>query len=463
MSEPRTPLREIEATFDVAIIRCGNTSVWPIIRREVHYAITQKAHTAVPAGGKHQRLKRAARALWNIHRWAGRASVLVFSDSRHAKTIDGVQVDYLLYPLFDLLSQETLRYVEKPVPQHTATANSANPNAVSMSTLDVAAVVLAKLAGQPQISGQNILDEINKKYGIRVNAAKLIATYLGYRKVMAFVLRRSRPKAVFLSQYYTLAHMALISAAREAAVPTIELQHGMISADHTAYNLYYDADNPDCYPDQLWMFGDGSRDSLKATGVVSTDRLRVTGNAYIDYLRRQHRAHDAPVNNPLRVAVTLQWPIEDAMLASIFAAAGLCPGVRFVLIPRQPELTKYAQLTLPANVEIEFERSFYEAITDVDVHCTVYSTCALESLALGTPNVVLDLEGLARTHLGSLLSAPASVFANDTEELAQILNRYERPAEAEISTAAERLFATGVRENLRAAIIDLDAGLALRD
>ena len=69
---------------------------------------------------------------------------------------------------------------------------------------------------------------------------------------------------------------------------------------------------------------------------------------------------------------------------------------------RTPKEVYEEQIDFPANMQFGTS-SVYEAIATTDAHLTIYSTTAVESLSIGKPTVLFDLEGKATEFLGKLI------------------------------------------------------------
>jgi hypothetical protein len=54
------------------------------------------------------------------------------------------------------------------------------------------------------------------------------------------------------------------------------------------------------------------------------------------------------------------------------------------------------------------------------MHATVFSTCAIESLSLGVPNILIDIDGLSTKHLLPLLGEnKANSYVETTHDFVQ--------------------------------------------
>jgi hypothetical protein len=80
------------------------------------------------------------------------------------------------------------------------------------------------------------------------------ATYKKYRKVYAEIINKVQPKVIVLVVHYNFCNMVLIELAKEMHIPTIELEHGVISNGHIAYNFKRRMDLK-AFPDFIFTFG----------------------------------------------------------------------------------------------------------------------------------------------------------------------------------------------------------------
>jgi hypothetical protein len=132
------------------------------------------------------------------------------------------------------------------------------------------------------------------------------------------------------------------------------------------------------------------------------------------------------------VAVSLQDAFEEEMIGFVNDAAALDDTICFILKPRTYDFKRYSQFNFPKNVIFFNGHSTYESIKECDFHSTVMSTTAIESPSLGTRNVLMNINNLAREYYEKDLLSPVTLFANNPKELVELVNSAEPMSKEDI-------------------------------
>lgn len=189
--------------------------------------------------------------------------------------------------------------------------------------------------------------------------------------------------------------MARVLAAKHLKINVIEMQHGLISAQHVGYNTIANADNR-LLPNQVWVYGKNDRLLLSEGNLVTKEKIKVIGQFYIDYLKRKplksifqdaHQkqffcftAQDVEIENTIEYLNFIQESFPEALI---------------VFLHRKNSIDEMYKRGLNPNIKAKEDIDTYIYLKNCDIHFTIYSTCALESIALGTPSILFDFNGLA--------------------------------------------------------------------
>ena len=272
--------------------------------------------------------------------------------------------------------------------------------------------------------------------------------FLSYRVAWRLLFRAMRIKRLIVNCYYGLGHQAAVAAAHDLGVWVDEVQHGLITPSHLSYNAGAPLDRY-ALPDRLLAFGENA---LSANYLGGPDSIVLVGSWYLTSMGALGSLEDSDswaaslrVKYSRIVAVSGQWSVQDELINFLRTAASLDAGIAYLYIPRSWDGLDASQFE--GNLFLAPEGSdVYRCMVECDVHATVYSTCALEALALGKPNVLIDLGGLAERYLGPVLadgpyaryvSDPARFAAAvrgapaDPEEARRLGSRYFAPFDAE--------------------------------
>lgn len=254
-------------------------------------------------------------------------------------------------------------------------------------------------------------------------------------------LEHFRPDAVCLYAESSGWGRAALVACRQAGVPTVAVQHGIVYPKYFSYR--HEPDEHACpRPDRTAVFGAAARRLLTTLGGYAPESLVLTGSPRFDDLLGAARAWDrdetrrrlgvAPHERLVVVASRFR-AIRDTHASIGSAFAGLVravegmPDVRAVVKPHPAEGGEgYAAVLDSAGARrftlVDPREDLMHLLHAADVLVTVESLAAVEALVLGRPVVVLNMP----THLADLVAAGAALGvaegADPGETLAAVLS-----------------------------------------
>lgn len=192
---------------------------------------------------------------------------------------------------------------------------------------------------------------------------------------------RVRPRVLIVEDgsYGGFSHV--LAWARAAGIATAELQHGVISRSHLAYNV---GDGfAHCLPQYLLAYGDLWRDQIR-----SPSQVVVVGCPHFSESAR-------PARPSSTVLVISQGTRTEAMVRLAAAVAARFPDRRCVFRLHPGEVAfrdRYAPLVGVPNVEISDRGDLYDLLHHAGIVVGHSSTALVEAAGLGLPVCVLDDE-----------------------------------------------------------------------
>ena len=392
---------ELEAAHDLFRLDVEGWSAWALLR----YAVTAAmAYPSMAAGGTPSpgsRLRQALGSLTEVARLRP-AKVLVktYSTAR-GDLVDGkykdVYFDDLLIALGSFSKIESVNHLAFAERSRRAWV----PTDLNTSGLELSAGLLGRI--KPPRDAERVAGElaafIRGPLGVDGFGQAFITRHLAHfawsKRLHAMLLRRVRPEIVMIADNFDF---PLVAAAKEAGVPTVELQHGVLDRFHAGY----------AWPASLA----GKRERLPLVDYVFTygrhwgdvldqlpfwrGRVRNVGSLRMDAYRR------LPIQRPagsFTVLCTTQG-VDGAALAEF-----LC---RFMVLAR-PHLP--VRLVVKVHPVYDGDMAVYRAVLagqpDVSVlqasegvptiellksshlHVSISSACHFEALALGTPTAIV--------------------------------------------------------------------------
>lgn len=221
---------------------------------------------------------------------------------------------------------------------------------------------------------------------------------------------RKNLKTVYLTSWYFPDMMALVAAARERGITTIELQHGKQGKFQAMYSGWrIPKEGYQMMPDIFWSWGKPSAEHILASSPGRRiHRPIIGGFPWLDYYR-QHVSRQTVSDYKAkgkRVLVTIQSPQGDnTQPIPDFLLDFLRENPRDVCFifrchpndNRGPEYCRHRLSELPSELyKIDYGCSnLYDSFMMVTHHMTGYSSCCYEADAFGVPTLLYGVDAKA--------------------------------------------------------------------
>jgi hypothetical protein len=282
-----------------------------------------------------------------------------------------------------------------------------------------------------------------------------LAVFFSLKKLFNALLKKMSPKAVLIRCGYGRFPMALAQACREQHIPSIEVQHGIITTSHAAYIRTRPSDNYDCVPEYLLTYGDIFTDMVKKGNLFDTEKVISAGFPYLENNRNEQNRDTAALKTLLSsfhhtVFFTSQAFIAKEVKEFIIKVAKELekthPHIGIAFKPHPYDTTNYADLQNYQNIRlIDKYEDIFKLFTVIDIHATVYSTSGLEAMAFGKPNIFVDISGIMNISDSPFIVTSPHQFVASVDT---ILSNYKEYA-AQTSAAAHQFFKPSSEKNFR--------------
>jgi hypothetical protein len=395
----------------------GTFQVYPWLKGRIfHKMIT--GHETLQKRDLSLYLKQLGSLFYGLHNLFRRYDIWAFSSSMERRLVDGKYHDKLFDHIGNSCGKRIL-LIETRIFRFYPYRKIASRHAVSRSVFLLFEELYGRLfLRKVKVNDPVLLDKINLKVEGGVDHRLLIRKYLSQYRIMKLVLRLlPNPKLVFVSVGYT--HFGYIRAFREKGIPVVEMQHGIISSNHHAY-CYAKAFDALQFPNVILTNGEREKEVFGHDNAFPVERVIPVGSFIVDHYARRSFEH---VREGIpRILFTLQDGQMGLKLLRFIL--DLKPQTRdkyeLLVLPRRTTKEEYIQL-LPEVEQLTFSGSdFYTTVIRCDLHCTVYSTTAVESLSLGVPNILVNIDGQSKEQLSMILGAnPYTKTIANTNEFAQ--------------------------------------------
>lgn len=460
-------LKELESEI-LKKIKYDNISIWPVLRLKFFYEFLEinqgiKSRTRkFNLNNKLIVLKQSFYGFWNLFKLI-QVDFLIFSSSERRKFLNNLYYDRVAEGILSRNKDSII--IENPFPlgNHFPISKLPNKRVISESIFFILSIVLGKFSFKKnKFQNLAILENILIEKNIpNFNYERHLKIYLGQYLLMKFILRFVKPKAALF--VYSASSMGYIRAFKEREIPVIEMQHGIINKEHNAYNIYSDFGNL-FFPDYMFTYGDLEKRVFDSNNYfIEKDKVYPIGYYFLDKCKQSY-VPDFEYRNALKekyrkiIVFSHQEIFEVAALDFIRQIAENDESIVFLIFPRYPE--KFAlKDNLPANVIIEKKLNIYQGLLIADIHSTVNSTCVMESLFFGVPNLLLNYKGYAMDYYSEILSNENhTIYANSPGEFLDYIKDNKFLDEVEIVKYSETLFKTNFENNLNETINEIING-----
>lgn len=383
--------------------------------------------------------------LWQLPKF-GKYETLVLSSSDQRKWIDNTWQDR--FDFHPNIKDEAL-VIEIPSPQHKPHGLTASKNVYSKIWWYAFELAISKTLAKPIIQGESILKDLLNELKVEIEVEDLLKKFWAQYLFSKWTFSFYKTKQLFLITPYT--NFARVLAAKHLNIKVIELQHGLISAKHNAYcpEKFHETQ---FLPDKILTFGEKEMKILKETNYAKSESIVPIGSFYIDWLNR-NQAIDKAASEKIKCCFTAQDLHLEPTISFLNKLVTEMPNIELTFVPRKLPIEEYYQKGLDSKILVNNSLDTYQTMVQSDFHLTMYSTCATESLALGTPSLLINIEGLAETHFGELAKENPFIeiieTADDAIKAIQTLSNYKAE---EVKQSISFYFAANFKENLTKAL-----------
>lgn len=447
-------IRAVETSYEVDRIRARGHQVWPLIRFSL-WANFQSDVAPIRARSLSvaRTLELIAQFFYGFTSYFRRYEYLSISDSSERKKINGRWVDKSVDYILEHLPRTLL--IELPLPKHYRKSEIQSSYIASKLPLYALEWIYATLfLRRIKIENEETIKRILADLKFDFNYHRVLRKHIAQYHVGRLLFWIYKPKGIVIQPSYT--NSGFIKAFKEKGVKIIEVQHGLITSSHEAYNVFRKLDNS-YFPDYFLSYGKREGDLFNSGHfLASKDRVVPVGHYYLDIINNSPRTVEEVIPEAgkfeLTVSITGQnLPgVEERFVDFMIGVAELSPKVCFFYIPRNSDSAIFNIKNYPKNLVIAVGKDTYEVIRLTSFHTTIFSTCAIEALALGTPNILVNIDNLAKGHLLDILQDPkTTTFVDTVEEYVTTLNNFVPLQRDKILELNSYLIQSGYRQNVK--------------
>ena len=232
-----------------------------------------------------------------------------------------------------------------------------------------------------------------------------------YIELMKRAIEITKAKAIVVMCEYCIFGKAAIIAGKIQGVPTIAIQHGIITPTHSGYIFNKEDKDEIILPDITCVYGQYHHDLLTKDSIYEPEQVIVTGQPRYDILhhidkiyskKRFLEKYEITPEHKLVLWTTQSHGLSDEEntknLMAMFKATQNLKNTTLIIKQHPGERKKHTQkikqylTNYKINaVMVPKSSNIYEQIFVCDLLITKHSTTAMEAVALNKPVIVLSL------------------------------------------------------------------------
>ena len=439
---------ELETKHDLKKVKIGKLCVWPFLRIYFGYKLTYNVSSAVI---NLQTFRSILFTLFSgfTHLFSG-YDFLFFSDSEQRRKIGEKYVDRFDF-VTPIIGGRSLFFEILFITNHS-TNSIPTQFRTSKSILYALEYICIKLLVFKRIRAREVLDQIKADYGLTVDYHYFGRRFYAQYLIGITLARLYRPKAVFFITPYN--NLGYLVGFKKHGIKVVEMQHGVINKHHLGYNPSIDFGSL-YQPDHLLTFGRRELEVFKGGNCyIQSSEVYPVGNFYFDYLVNEYggdeKIRTLSKNFEKVIAVSAEFDIEGEIIQFMNKVASKLNHFLFLYMPRNKKAIDYKDYQFEPNIVITDWLNSYQVIRQSDFHTCVRSTTALEAVALGTQNVLINLKNYAESYFkDTLTDNRITLFVNTEEEYVQALTTFPSLPKEEVMRSDNNIIAPNFKDNLQ--------------
>ncbi len=294
--------------------------------------------------------------------------------------------------------------------------------------------------------------------------SRLIAFEL-YRKYYLKALKKWQPKVIVCHGFYSPDVLALISAAKELNIKTIEVQHGVQGKYHLAYSNWNNipVEGYELFPDVFWTWTESEKKNIESWLQTNTKHKVIVGtNPGLFILDERGDDTSIEISNKIKSFINSK-PAEKNIIFTVQAFFELPEFLINTIVnnsnwnwwlrvhpqyseTKKPIVEKFESLGCK-NVIVEEAGAFplTELLKFMDLHITEFSSSVIEAKSLGVNSVVINDKG--KNLYSEFIELGEVKFAGNETDLFDAIKSLSNSKQTSIINEFEK-FQTAIQEEI---------------
>lgn len=243
-----------------------------------------------------------------------------------------------------------------------------------------------------------------------------------YESYYEYLLDRIKPKIILLPNGYSADNQFLYPVARNKGIPTVELEHGIVTATYVAYNFYKKM-QLDGFPDYFFSFGNYEVNS--ARWPIEKDRIVPVGYPELEYSVNEYQKDKV---DGIKTIVFISSEIRELDDFILELASMLDTKINHIIYRLHPKEVNHYKTEIGlkftgTDVEVtnNLEKSLYECLGVADWVVGMSSTALYEATAFDAKVAIIDHP--LSVHSEALYESGKALLVKSANDLARHITR----------------------------------------
>jgi hypothetical protein len=262
---------------------------------------------------------------------------------------------------------------------------------------------------------------------------KMILKFCLIEKHYEQLLKKYKPKGVFVICAYDYKRMALVGACKKLKIKTIEIQHGVVHNQNPGY-IYKQLIDRYYIPDYFFVYGSPTKDLLLSESkLFLPNQIKITGSLFHEqYIKMGlNQINNHQVNNFIKnkkvILISSQYTVNQE-LRSFVQKLSKEISVDYCILYKphhnEKDINSFYSCFLSSENVLLVNENILSLICLSHVHSTVYSTTAFEASFFNVPNIFIEVKPYTES-ISSLINQKENRLAKSINDYLMFLKEIQ--------------------------------------
>jgi len=403
LKELRKFILYLEDKYDLLDFEIDGVNPWQLMRVHIDYNLGEILGIMSSPDTKLGILDKVINAIGLLKSYifknpflSSKVDTVIFSNSR-VKQVDNEYIDIYTHYFIDELSKSNKNFIEIEAPHKGKHLTKNKPYKYHMEFVWINKKlfnIFIKIKNKKENEIEKIENEIEQnigKYDLKNIFYKSVREYKIEYFLYKNIFKKLNPSKVYLVVSYGFG--AMIKAAKDLGIETIEFQHGNFSEYHYGYYFGEDKKELDYFPDKFYVWNEYWKNHINFP--IDDKNIVIKQFDYLESRKTKYK-HIEKVKN--RAVVLSQGVLADRIAQKILDNWGYFKHFELIYKLHPGEYERYQKYThlnklIYMGAKVVTDVDLYELFSSCEFQIGVFSTALYEGVEFGCKTIMLNLEG----------------------------------------------------------------------